>query len=151
MPIHPQEIEVLLNLCPICQDIQYKILILVICMNGTPTSNLVKPVIISMHKNMKRKLAYPEKTLTSYSTCLSLFNFMTGYYQDLGYDMYDEKDQNGIDAEILPEFLYELNIAYTLYYEFQEDEINEIITDLKAATKIRLNKMIASEPIIEFI
>ena len=151
MPIHPQEIAVLLNLCPICPDIQFKILILVIGMNGTFTSNLIKPLIVTIHKNMKKKLAYPEKTLTSYFTCLSLFNFMTGYYQDLGYDMYDEKDQNAIDTEILPEFLYELNIAYTLYYENTEDEINEIIIDLKIATKIRLNKMIASEPIIEFI
>ncbi len=42
MPIHPQEIAILLNLCPICQDIQYKILMLIIGLNGTPTSNLFK-------------------------------------------------------------------------------------------------------------
>ena len=42
MSIHPQEIAVLLNLCPICPDIQYKILMLILGINGTPTSNLFK-------------------------------------------------------------------------------------------------------------
>ena len=63
MSIHPQEIAILLNLCPICPDIQYKILMLVIAMNGTPTSNLFKaPTIFTFYtetydKN-KKKFSY---------------------------------------------------------------------------------------------
>ena len=151
MSIHPQEIAVLLSLCPICPDIQYKILMLIIGINGTPTSNLIKPIIISMQKNKKIYIGYSEKTLTSYCTCLSLFNFMSDYYEDLGYDIYDDKDQNAIGEEILPEFIHEFDLAYTLYYENQENEINDIMIRLKAVTKIRLNKMIATEPVIEII
>ena len=151
MSIHPQEIAVLLNLCPICYDIQNKILMLIIGMNGTPTSNLIKPIIISMQKNKKIYIGYSEKTLTSYCTCLSLFNFMKNYYEELGYDIYNNEDQNAIDEEILPEFLHEFDLAYTLYYENKENEINEIMIRLKAVTKIRLNKMSASEPVIEII
>ena len=153
MSIHPQEIVVLLSLCPVCPDIQYKILMLIIGINGTPTSNLIKPIIISMHKDKNKKIytGYSEKTLTSYCTCLSLFNFMKNYYEELGYDIYNNEDQNAIDEEILPEFIHEFDLAYTLYYENQENEINEIMIRLKAVTKMRLNKMIATEPIIEFI
>jgi muramoyltetrapeptide carboxypeptidase LdcA involved in peptidoglycan recycling len=151
MSIHPQEIAVLLNLTPICYDIQNKILMLIIGINGTPTSNLIKPIIISMQKNKKIYIGYSEKTLTSYCTCLSLFNFMKNYYEELGYDIYNNEDQNAIDEEILPEFIHEFDLAYTLYYENQENEINEIMIRLKAVTKMRLNKMIATEPIIEFI
>ena len=152
MSIHPEKIALLLNLCPICPDIQQKILMLILGINGTPTSNLIKSIIKFMKKNgSTRKLAYPEKTLTSYCTCLSLFNFMRDYYEDLGYDLYDAQDQNAIDEEILPEFLHEFDLAYTLYYENKENEINEIMIRLKAVTKIRLNKMIASEPVIEII
>ena len=124
---------------------------LIIGMNGTPTSNLIKPIIISMQKNKKIYIGYSEKTLTSYCTCLSLFNFMKNYYEELGYDIYNNEDQNAIDEEILPEFIHEFDLAYTLYYENQENEINEIMIRLKAVTKMRLNKMIATEPIIEFI
>jgi hypothetical protein len=151
MYIHPQEIALLLSLCPICTDIQYKILMLLIGINGTPSSNLIKPIIISMHKNKKIYIGYSEKTLTSYCTCLSLFNFMKNYYEELGYDIYNDEDQNAIDEENLPEFIHEFDLAYTLYHENQENEINEIMIRLKAVTKIRLNKMIASEPIIEVI
>ncbi len=144
MTIHPEEIAVLLNLCPICPDIQYKILMLVIGMNGTPSSNSVKPTIIYMCKYMRIKFAYPEKTLTCYCTPLSLFNFMRNYYEELGYDIYD----NETEEVILPEFLYEIDIAYTLYHSDMKNQINNTNIKLKESTKIRLNKMIASEPII---
>jgi hypothetical protein len=56
MSIHPQEIAILLNLCPICQDIQIKILMLVIGM-GTPTSNLFKaPKIFTFYAGNKKNL-----------------------------------------------------------------------------------------------
>jgi hypothetical protein len=37
-------------------------------------------------------------------------------------------------------------MAYTLYHFHNENEINEIMIKLKKVTKIRLNKMIATEP-----
>ncbi len=115
---------------------------LVIGMNGTPTSNSVRPTIIYMRKYMRIKFAYPEKTLTCYCTHLSLFNF---YCEKLGYDIYD----NETEEVILPEFLYEIDIAYTLYHYDMKNQINNIMIKLKEATKIRLNKMIATEPIIK--
>jgi hypothetical protein len=136
----------LLNLCRIPFDIQGKILMFFLSY-GTSCSGLIKFEVEKMYKNPSyKKLLYTERTLTSYCTCLSLFNFMTGYYQELGYDLYDEEVQNAIDEEILPEFLHELDMAYTLYHFHNENEINEIMIKLKKVTKIRLNKMIATEP-----
>ena len=61
MSIHPQEIAILLNLCPICQDIQYKILMLII---GTPTSNLFKaPTIFTFYAGNKKCFNYSSRPL----------------------------------------------------------------------------------------
>ena len=46
--------------------------------------------------------------------------------------------------------IYEINIAYTLTYGGDLSTLN-YIEKLKELTKIRLNRMIASEPIIEVI
>jgi len=147
----PSEAFELLQLCQIPFDIQQKILTYFLSY-GTFTSRLIKNEINKMNKKpCYRKLLYTERTLTSYCTCLSLFNFMKNYYEELGYDVYNDEDQNAIDEEILPEFIHEFDLAYTLYYENQENEVNEIMIRLKAVTKMRLNKMIDTEPIIEVI
>jgi hypothetical protein len=144
----PIEATELLNLCQIPFDIQGKILMYFLSY-GTSSSGLIKIKVENMHKKPNyKKLLYTERTLTSYYTCLSLFNYMRGYYAELGYDLFDAEDNNKIDEEILPEFLHEFAIAYTLYHFHDENDINKIMEELKAVTKIRLNKMIASEPII---
>ena len=53
MPVLPNEFAILLNLCPICSDIQYKILMLIIGINGTPSSNEIKKKIqnINIYSN----------------------------------------------------------------------------------------------------
>ena len=72
MSIHPQEIAVLLNLCPICPDIQYKILMLILGINGTPTSNLFKaPKIFTFYTetfNKKKIIYYWKKFFFGLST-----------------------------------------------------------------------------------
>jgi hypothetical protein len=146
MSIHPQEISVLLNLCPICPDIQYKILMLLIGINGTPTSNLFKA----------------QNIFTFYAANKKCFNYSTtplkpsAYFRDLNilanirfnYCYSDEEE------EIIPNYSYEtdyeIKIAYTLTYGGDLSTIN-YIEKLKEITKIRLNKMISSEPVIEII
>jgi len=144
MSIHPQEISVLLNLCPICPDIQYKILMLLIGINGTPTSNLFKA----------------QNIFTFYAANKKCFNYSTtplkpsAYFRDLNilanirfnYCYSDEEE------EIIPNYSYEtdyeIKIAYTLTYGGDLSTIN-YIEKLKEITKNRLNKMIATEPVIE--
>jgi len=152
MPIHPQEIAVLLNLCPICPDIQYKILMLLIGMNGTPTSNLFKaPKIFTFYTETYNK----NKKRFSYSTTPLK---PSAYFRDLNIlanikfnYCYSDEESND-EEEDIPNYSYEtdyeIKIAYTLTYG---DEGLEHMEKLKALTKIRLNKMIASEPIIEII
>lgn len=150
MSIHPQEIAVLLNLCPICPDIQYKILMLILGINGTPTSNLFKaPKIFTFYtetfnkKKIKKKFIYSTTPLkpSAYFRDLNIlanikFNFC---YSD------EESDD---EEEFVPN--YELNIAYTLTYGGDLSTIN-YIEKLKEITKNKLNKMIATEPVIEII
>lgn len=156
MSIHPQEIAVLLNLCPICPDIQYKILMLILGINGTPTSNLFKaPKIFTFYtetfnkKKIKKKFIYSNTPLkpSAYFRDLNIlanikFNFC---YSD------EESDD---EEEFVPNFSYEtnyeLNIAYTLTYGGDLSTIN-YIEKIKEITKNRLNKMIATEPVIEII
>jgi len=52
MSILFQEFAILLNLCPICPDIQYKILMLIIGINGTPSSNEIKKEIKKQIQNV---------------------------------------------------------------------------------------------------
>ena len=146
MSIHPQEISVLLNLCPICPDIQYKILMLLIGINGTPTSNLFKA----------------QNIFTFYAANKKCFNYSTtplkpsAYFRDLNilanirfnYCYSDEEE------EIIPNYSYEtdyeIKIAYTLTYGGDLSTIN-YTEKLKEITKNRLNKMISTEPVIEII
>ena len=151
MSIHPQEIAVLLNLCPICPDIQYKILMLIVGINGTPTSNLFKaPKIFTFYtetydKNRK-KFEYSTTPLKP-----------SAYFRDLNilanikfnYCYSDEEDEEE-EEDNIHSFSYEINIAYTLTYGGDLSTIN-YIEKLKEITKIRLNKMIATEPVIEVI
>ena len=150
MSINPQEIAILLNLCPICPDIQYKILMLIIGMNGTPTSNLFKaPKIFTFYTETYNK----NKKQFNYSTTPLK---PSAYFRDLmilanikfNYCYSDEESNEEEEEEIIPN--YEINIAYTLTYGGDLSTIN-YIEKLKALTKIRLNKMIATEPLVEFI
>jgi hypothetical protein len=156
MSIHPQEIAVLLNLCPICPDIQYKILMLIVGINGTPTSNLFKaPKIFTFYtetydKNRK-KFEYsttPLKPSAYFRDLNILANIKFNYcYSDEEREYSDEEEEI---EDLSYETQYEINIAYTLTYGGDLSTIN-YIEKLKEITKIRLNKMIATEPVIEVI
>jgi len=151
MSIHPEEIAVLLNLCPICPDIQFKILMLVIGMNGTPTSNLFNaPNIFTFYTGMcgiKCGFTYSTTPLKP-----------SAYFRDLkilanikfNYCYSDEEEEEEIIPNYSYETNYEIKIAYTLTYGGDLSTIN-YIEKLNEITKIRLNKMIASEPVIEII
>ncbi len=161
MSIHPQEIALLLNLCPICPDIQYKILMLLIGINGTPTSNLFKaPNIFTFYtetynKN-KKKFNYsttPLKPSAYFRDLNILANIKFNYcYSDE--ESNDEEEEEEEEEEHIQNFSYEtnyeLNIAYTLTYGGDLSTIN-YIEKIKEITKNRLNKMIATEPVIEII
>ena len=158
MSIHPQEIAILLNLCPICQDIQYKILMLIIGL-GTPTSNLFKaPVIYTFYAGNKKCFNYSSNPLkpSAYFRDLVLLANLKFYYcpSDEDEEYSDEEKEYSDEGENIPNFSsethYETKIAYTLTYGGDLSTI-DYIKKLKEVTKIRLNKMIASEPIIEFI
>ena len=135
--LDPKHISNILALCPICYDIQNKILIFYICMRETP----LKTLIANMKKYHIKEL-YPKRTLTSYCMDLSLFNYLSWGYPDYTEDP---------EPIYLPEYLYDLIISYDLYYNNEEDDdynhedddyINEKMAELKAVTKIRLNRMI---------
>jgi hypothetical protein len=69
---------------------------------------------------------------------LSLFNYLSW-----GYPEYAEDPE----PIYLPEYLYDLIISYDLYYNNEdEDYINEKMAELKAVTKIRLNRMEEGKP-----
>ena len=158
MSIHPQEIAVLLNLCPICSDIQYKILMLILGMNGTPTSNLFKAAKIftfytETYDKNKKKFEYsttPLKPSAYFRDLIALANIKFIYcYSDKEEEDEEEDDEEDI-LNSSHETQYEINIAYTLTYGGDLSTLN-YIEKLKEITKIRLNRMIASEPIIEVI
>ena len=166
MSIHPQEIAILLNLCPICEDIQFKILILVIGM-GTPTSILFKaPTIFTFYAGNKKQFNYSTRPLipSAYFRDLVLLNNRKFYYcssDDETSDEEEEEEPNDEDEdeeeeeEIFDysyEAYYETRMAYALTYAGTSgNEYMDCMIKLKEITKIRLNKMIASEPIIEII
>jgi hypothetical protein len=103
MPIHPQEIAILLNLCPICQDIQFKILMLVIGINGTPTSNLFKaPVIYTFYGGNKKKFNYstiPLKPSAYFRDLILLANLKFSYYSSDDDVDEEEDDDDDVDEE----------------------------------------------------
>lgn len=163
--INPQTISYLLSLCPICPDIQFKIVMLFIGINGTPTSFIIKSKInrMKMYNKIKNKYV-AEQSLTSYCKDLSLFNYLNWYYPEYLKDS-DEEDQDEEDQDqdqphddkiYLPDFLYEIQMAYTLcsYYGegdtfsiqfisyYGEEDINRIMNEYKESKKISLNKMI---------
>jgi hypothetical protein len=128
---------------------------LVIGMNGTPTSNLFKaPNIFTFYtesydKN-KKKFSYSTTPLkpSAYFRDLNLLANIKFNY------CYSDEESNDEEEEHIQNFSYEtnyeLNIAYTLTYGGDLSTIN-YIEKIKEITKNRLNKMIASEPIIEII
>jgi len=158
MSIHPQEIAILLNLCPICPDIQYKILMLVIAMNGTPTSNLFKaPTIFTFYtetydKN-KKKFSYSTTPLkpSAYFRDLNLLANIKFHYCSSDEEREYSDEEEKIE-DLSYEAYYETNMAYILTYgNTSSYGYVDYVIKLKELTKIRLNKMIASEPIIETI
>jgi|688.fasta_scaffold263846_3 hypothetical protein len=158
MSIHPQEIAVLLNLCPICPDIQYKILMLLIGMNGTPTSNLFKaPNIFTFYtetydKN-KKKFSYsttPLKPSAYFRDLVLLANYKFAYCSSDEEKEYSDEEEEIEDLSY--EAYYETNMAYILTYgDTSSYGYVDYMEKIKTITKNKLNKMIASEPIIEII
>jgi len=157
MPINPQTISYLLSLCPICEDIQYKILMLVIGMNGTPTSLSIK-IISNKMKIYYTKIKHEvlDQPLIRYCGDLSLFNYLTALYPEYCYqdedvdEDVDEAPDEHVDADdyynpyektkpYIPSFLYDILIANDLYSSIVDDDI---VNEYKQATKVRLNKMI---------
>jgi hypothetical protein len=165
MSINPQEIAILLNLCPICPDIQYKILMLIIGMTGTPTSNLFKaPTIFTFYASRpwsvprnKKQFNYsrtPLKPSAYFRDLVELANRKFYYYpSDEDEEYSDEEKEYSDDEQNIPNFSYEAHyetkIAYTLTYG--DVGYIDYVIKLKEIVKNRLNKMIASEPIIETI
>ena len=151
MPIHPQEIANLLNLCPICPDIQLKILMLVIGMNGTPTSNLFKAPTIFTFFAANKVFNYTSrrslKPSSYFRDLVLLNNLKCNYYDDTDEeDGYDEEEDDDI-LHVSYEIDYEINMAYTLTYGDETgNECVDYMQKIKAITKIRLNKMIETEP-----
>jgi hypothetical protein len=158
MSINPQEIAILLNLCPICQDIQYKILMLIIGINGTPTSNLFKaPTIFTFYAGNKKCFNYsttPLKPSAYFRDLVLLANYKFYYCSSDDDEEYsDEEKEYSDDEQNIPNFSYEAHyetkIAYTLTYG--DVGYIDYVIKLKEIVKNRLNKMIASEPVTETI
>lgn len=143
MHIHPEEIIIILNLCPICEDIQYKILMLVIGLNGTPTSNLFKAPVIFTFFAANKVFNYTSRQSlkpSSYFRDLVLLNHIKSNYYD------DDEHEEDEEDDIL-NVSYEINMAYTLTYGDETgNEYVDYMQKIKAITKIRLNKMIETEP-----
>ena len=153
MSIHPQEIAILLNLCPICPDIQYKILMLVIGLIGTPCSNLFKaPTIFTFYAGNKKQFNYSTRPLIPsayFRDLVELANRKFYYCSSDDDEEYRDNDEEEID-DYSHEADYETKMAYTLTYGGDLSTIN-YMDQLKEITKNRLNKMIADELVIEII
>lgn len=127
---------------------------LFIGLNGTPSCFVIKATIYRMKMyNIKIEYQYTsEQTLTSYCKDLTLFNYMNCVYPKYLKDSEDEEDDLEADeyepydktSPYLPDFLYEIQIAYDLYYSDDVDDeyIIRIINEYKESKKNRLNKMI---------
>lgn len=147
MSINYQEIAVLLNLCPICPDIQYKILMLFIGINGTPTSKLFKaPCIFTFYTKtgdkIKSKFTYSNTPLKP-----------SAYFMDLVRFASLKSSSKFNLKKFIPnssyETGYEILVAYILTCgSSKTDWIEKLLNEI---TKNRLNKMIATEPVIENI
>ena len=123
MTVLPYEFAILLNLCPICSDIQFKILMLIIGMNGTPSSNKIK-------KQIQNIIIYSNEY-----TCISNYKTFWRTKIYLNYKLFDNLNS---------EFLYELIIAYLTngYFETERQYYiskynNKLIND----KKVKLYKM----------
>jgi len=114
------EAKELLSLCPICYNIQFKILILFIGINGTPTSIIIKPQIRCLYNSFKSPLF---KTII-------LENDMTLWFLKL------YLDKGGNIFKLLRiktlNVIYELRIAYLLNSNFKEEkQINNLLGSIK--------------------
>jgi hypothetical protein len=153
MSINPQTISYLLSLCPICEDIQYKILMLIIGLNGTPSSLSITVISNNMkiHNTRFKYRGVLDQSLSCYCRDLSLFNYLTCLYPEYCKDPDDEEAEEEEDDDddyyepydktkpYLPDFLYDIRIANDLYCSVLD---NDLLNEYKEATKVRLNKMI---------
>ena len=123
---------------------------LVIGINGTPTSNLFKvPNIFTFYTRNKKCFSYsstPLKPSAYFRDLISLANYKFLYCSD-------EEREYSDEEENIPNFSYEthyeINMAYTLTYgDTSSNEYIDYMVKLKARTKNRLNKMIVDEPIL---
>lgn len=146
--MNPKLIKILLNLCPICPDIQYKILMLIIGINGTPSSILIKPKMINIRNMYIKKFSYPEQTLSYYMVSLGLFNYKKYWNNSESEDSEDSDNEDFKYCEYLSEFLYEISIAYNLYNLDTEKSIQGIQNCLNIQAKKRLIHMIESEHVV---
>ena len=137
--LHPQIFQTILNLCPICPDIQYTILMLIIGINGTPTSIIIKPKMINIRNMYINKFSYPEQTLSYYMVSLGYWNSS---------DSENSDDEDFENYEYLSEFLYDISIAYNLYNLDTAKCIHGIQNCLNIQAKKRLNHMIETEPVV---
>jgi len=123
MSIHPEKISILLNLCPICSDIQYKILMSIIGMNGTPSSNEIKKQIQNIY------------VYSNEYNCINDFKTLWRTKIFLNCKIFDNLNS---------EFLYELIIAYltTGYFEIERQYyISKYVNKLINDKKIKLYKL----------
>lgn len=150
--LHPYQTQIILNLCPICPDIQYKILMMSIGANGTPSSKVARKLCdhVILHRSRPRfnYFTYKENTLTSFYVELTLFNYMKHVYEE-SYEGEGECDFLDIPEDYLfNEFVYDLCIAYE-HYRIDEGSKHYFACrgeDLKKVVKRRLRKMIEEEP-----
>ena len=154
MLIHPEEIAILLILCPICEDIQFKILMLIIGMNGTPTSNLFKAQTIFTFYAKNKIFNYSTTPLkpSAYFRDLVLLYNRKYYYCDSDDDQ--EESDDDYDEENIPNYsyeaYYETNMAYILTYgDTSSYGYVDYMEKIKEITKNRLNIMIAYEKLNE--
>ena len=149
MSIHPQEIANLLKLSPICEDIQFKILMLIIGINGTPSSNLFKaPIIYTFYAGNKKCFNYSTNSLKPsayFRDLVLLANYKFAYCSSDEEKEYSDEEEEIEDLSY--EAYYETNMAYILTYgDTSSYGYVDYMEKIKEITKIRLNNMIASEP-----
>jgi hypothetical protein len=131
---------------------------LIIGMSCTPTSNLFKaPNIFTFYtetydKN-KKKFSYsttPLKPSAYFRDLVLLANYKFAYCSSDEEKEYSDEEEEIEDLSY--EAYYETNMAYILTYgDTSSYGYVDYMEKIKTITKNKLNKMIASEPIIEII
>jgi hypothetical protein len=112
---------------------------------------LWKNGLTTLNKKCFNYSTNPLKPSAYFRDLVLLANLKFSYYSSDDDEEYSDEEDEG--EEDIPNFSYEAHyetkIAYTLTYG--DVEYIDYVIKLKEITKIRLNKMIASEPVIEII